>query len=509
MAQNYFRSSLPTESALIERIEDSRGPNSVLFGIASPGGLINSTTKQAQGARSFQKGSFTHQDHVFDRYEPQVNSPQLLRGDPNQLMNDNTNNPYADQLYLEGGWQRALSDEASDTGRMMLSTEFDAKRWGNYRVALLTEYDKSFTGSATYREMWVDPGTGLAAVNTIPENPANLVCRRTYLTEGDWAGYHIDGPGRNALFKNIHDPITGRTLSSDWIPSSGSSPREVYTTTKSYMAAAQARYFQGRLIIAGGARRDELDEYQQGRMRDSRGVWIEARAPDQTDPTQTATWASNVGTNKTLGVVYHATPWLSVFYNQADNISLPARGQTRLPDDGTPGVRIPLEPPKGKGQDVSLAIEMFGGKVQTRATYYTTSGEKQSTTSPGPLIDANRRVIDALQSAGRIGADEAATRLILGSHGLFDHKSEGLEFQTTVNVTRRFRMQGSYSYTKASQENQYIEWRAWHAQNVDFLSKVNTTGIVTSTGRTVAEEIVFYQTTENGLNEYIDSDGSL
>jgi iron complex outermembrane receptor protein len=701
VAQNYFRSSLPTESALVERIEDSRGPNSVLFGIASPGGLLNSTTKQAQGARSFQKGSFTlgsfnswrgaldvnrrllggklavrlntvynrtntfrhwqyqesqrahlagkyllsdrtsiraefergqinsnqpradnltnsvllwhdsgrptfatqtanaalgvtrqstavtaprvtvisnngvaqamrgtlitssagrggtgtltepgltddsiniggpkqdrfsrfnqfsayvehrfarhtflevaynHQDHTFDRHDPQVNSPQLLRGDPNQFMNDNTRNPYAGQLYLEGGWQRSLSDDVSDTGRIMISTELDARKWGNYRVAVLTEYDKSFTGSATYREMWVDAGTGLAAFNAMPENTANLVYRRTYLNEGDWKGYHIDGPGKGGLFQNIRDPITGRTLSSDWIPSSGSSPREVYTTTKSYMAAAQARYFEGRLIFAGGIRRDELDEYQQGRMRDARGVWIEARDPDRADPTQTAAWASNVGTNKTLGVVYHATPWLSVFYNKADNISLPARGQTRLPDDGTPGVRIPLEPPKGKGQDVGLAIEMFGGKVQTRATYYTTSGEKQSTTSPGPLIEANQRVIDALRSAGRIGAAEAASRLILGSHGLFDHKSEGLEFQTTVNVTRQFRLQGSYSYTKVSQENQYLEWRAWHAQNVDFLSKVNTTGVVTSTGRTVAEEIVFYQTTDNGLNEYIESDGSL
>ena len=86
------------------------------------------------------------------------------------------------------------------------------------------------------------------------------------------------------------------------------------------MAAAQARYFQGKLIIAGGVRRDELDEYQQGRMRDARGVWIEARDPDQADPTQAPAWASNVGTNKTLGVVYHATPWLSVFYNYLERL---------------------------------------------------------------------------------------------------------------------------------------------------------------------------------------------
>jgi iron complex outermembrane recepter protein len=59
VSQNYFRTNIPAESALIERIEDARGPNSVLFGIASPGGLINSMTKQAQFGRSFRKASIT------------------------------------------------------------------------------------------------------------------------------------------------------------------------------------------------------------------------------------------------------------------------------------------------------------------------------------------------------------------------------------------------------------------------------------------------------------------
>src|SRR5688572_10813134 len=57
LAQNYFNWRIPVETALVDRIEDSRGPNSVLFGIASPGGLINSMSKQAQTTRSFRHGS--------------------------------------------------------------------------------------------------------------------------------------------------------------------------------------------------------------------------------------------------------------------------------------------------------------------------------------------------------------------------------------------------------------------------------------------------------------------
>jgi outer membrane receptor for ferric coprogen and ferric-rhodotorulic acid len=59
-ARNYFpTANIPTESGLIGRIEDSRGPNSVLFGIGSPGGIINVSTKQAEFGRDFQRVSLS------------------------------------------------------------------------------------------------------------------------------------------------------------------------------------------------------------------------------------------------------------------------------------------------------------------------------------------------------------------------------------------------------------------------------------------------------------------
>ena len=45
---NFFKSDFPTDTFNTERIDQSRGPNSVLFGIGSPGGIINATTKRAQ-----------------------------------------------------------------------------------------------------------------------------------------------------------------------------------------------------------------------------------------------------------------------------------------------------------------------------------------------------------------------------------------------------------------------------------------------------------------------------
>ncbi|MDO8544519.1 MAG: TonB-dependent receptor [Opitutaceae bacterium] len=698
VARNYFRWSIPAETALVERIEDSRGPNSVLFGIASPGGLINSMTKQAQTGRAFRKVSltagsydswraaldlnqptanrklafrlntvfnrtnsfrhwmyqehrrahlagkyilsdqtriraefergelnsnqprhdnlynfyllwndsgrptfptqvanaalgvarnstnvaaprvtyisnndlamamrgmmitnatgpygtgtitdtrvsdpsiniggpsqdrfqrfstysafldhqftkhsflevaFNHQDIKFDRLNPQVETPQRLRGDPNQRLNDSSVNPFAGQIYLEGGWQRNVSRNLSDTGRMTFSTGHDARKWGSYRFAALAEYEKSFDGGNGMEEYWVDAATGLPAFNPIAENGQNQTFRRTYPIERDWATYYLNGPGRKGggLLSNVRDPITGRLLSTDWFPAGSGSPNEVYSTRKAGMLVAQARYFDGRVILAGGLRRDDLDEYQQGRMRDPvTGAWTYARDPRDANPSTQPVWTNNVGRNKTFGVVYHPLPWLSFYYNRADNITLPAN-QQRLPDNGVPGNPLPISPPKGTGEDFGFALSLLENKAYARATYFSTRGERQSTTSPSALRSANTRIIQALYDNRLITQQELTDRNNTGGHGLFDHASEGLELQLTANPSKNWRLQANYAYLDAVEENLFLEWVAWHAQNVQYLSKFNTAGIVTSAGRTIQDEIAFYLPT---LDEYTENDG--
>ncbi len=46
-ARNFFEYELPTDTYNVGRVEDARGPNAILFGIAQAGGLINTYTKQA------------------------------------------------------------------------------------------------------------------------------------------------------------------------------------------------------------------------------------------------------------------------------------------------------------------------------------------------------------------------------------------------------------------------------------------------------------------------------
>ncbi|MSU49521.1 MAG: TonB-dependent receptor [Opitutus sp.] len=46
-ARNYFEFDYPIDTYIAERLDESRGPNAILFGFGSPGGIVNSSTKQA------------------------------------------------------------------------------------------------------------------------------------------------------------------------------------------------------------------------------------------------------------------------------------------------------------------------------------------------------------------------------------------------------------------------------------------------------------------------------
>ncbi|MDQ8183126.1 TonB-dependent receptor plug domain-containing protein [Pelagicoccus sp. SDUM812005] len=67
-ARNFFRYDLPVDVFNTERLDESRGPNSILFGVGSAGGIVNVATKQA----------FTNQD--FTRLQFQLASENGRRG---------------------------------------------------------------------------------------------------------------------------------------------------------------------------------------------------------------------------------------------------------------------------------------------------------------------------------------------------------------------------------------------------------------------------------------------
>jgi len=442
--------------------------------------------------KTFVELAYNNQWHNFDRYDPGQTSSRLF-GDPNQYLGDGTANPHAGQLYVENLGNRRYQETLSDSVRLMLSTEYNAKKWGNYRVGVYYDYSHSYLGYAGASEIWVDAATGAPAFNTTPENSYNRVYRRRYVTENAWSTYYADTPFKTGLLKNVTDPVTGRTLSSAWVGSSTGGIYESYTDQKTLMAAGQAYYFSNRLVLAGGVRRDSITTHQLGTKRDSvTGQIVQAHTDEEATGGTTCTY-QNICRTKTLGAVYHVMPWFSLSANYSDNIQ-PAAGSLVLPPSGLPGQLVPAELPRGVGKDYGVTFTLFDGRLSLRALYFDTESRYNRTTFSTHVRDANTLILDTLLAEGLITQSEYDTRNNVGTTGQYSYKSTGYEFEATANITKNFRLQSKYSVTDAVQSDMFLEWKAWDKQNVQWLSKFDTKNIVcTGDTATIAEEVAYYQ----------------
>jgi hypothetical protein len=60
-------------------------------------------------------------------------------------------------------------------------------------------------------------------------------------------------------------------------------------------------------------------------------------------------------------------------------------------------------------------------------------------------------------------------------------------------LTPNWRLQGSVAHTDAVEENMFLEWKAWQKQIEAWLATRNTAGVVSSTARTVQQELALIQ----------------
>jgi iron complex outermembrane receptor protein len=76
---DYFTSITPTDPYRVGRYEDNRGPNSILFGLGSPGGLINETSKVANTARN--SAQVRYSTGSFQRSRLELDANKVLKKD--------------------------------------------------------------------------------------------------------------------------------------------------------------------------------------------------------------------------------------------------------------------------------------------------------------------------------------------------------------------------------------------------------------------------------------------
>lgn len=110
---NFFQTDLRLDHFNTERIEQSRGPNSILFGLGSPGGVVNVSTKRANVQRTF--GSITQRVSsndgwrtVIDLNHPLIDGKLSLRAaavrDHKETWRHHEYDNQ-DRIYLTAAWQ--------------------------------------------------------------------------------------------------------------------------------------------------------------------------------------------------------------------------------------------------------------------------------------------------------------------------------------------------------------------------------------------------------------------
>jgi outer membrane receptor protein involved in Fe transport len=194
--RNFFVQRNIVDSYNVERYDFGRGPNAVMFGNGSLGGVSSSTTKRALTNRS------------FEAVQLSVGSWRNYRGtvDVNRPVNDNVALRFAGVLTDRDGWRMKEFDRRK--AAFLTTTVKPAK---NLEVRLEGEYltKRANTGFTTLNELfagWDGRTTYNApmALRTLPSNSAALGVNRR------GANYFVYDPfsGQNAIMNYQNDPLT-------------------------------------------------------------------------------------------------------------------------------------------------------------------------------------------------------------------------------------------------------------------------------------------------------------
>lgn len=169
-ARNYFKWSVPTDTYNVGRVEDSRGPNSVLFGIGSAGGIINVATKQATLKRNTREISLS--GGSFSSWRATLDANQPLGDKAAVRFNAVTNNTRYFQPY-----------RYSESQRAHLAAKYEVASW----LTLRAEYEKGEVESNSGRlsgifdsmSRWIDAGRPLFAATAPTSDFTALGARLT------------------------------------------------------------------------------------------------------------------------------------------------------------------------------------------------------------------------------------------------------------------------------------------------------------------------------------------
>jgi outer membrane receptor protein involved in Fe transport len=395
----------------------------------------------------FMELAYNHLDATFFNMDPTGLSMNIY-GNPNShfLTLDGTEtDEYAGMYYTESRWTRRGRIQEIDQFRFSGSYSFElGEKLGRHQLAVLYEtYDEDHKRRQG-RQYLESPVFHNDAVNR-----ANEIHYRQYFNAGDYENMYA-APWDDDLTVTI-DGVTYGTV---WNPTGSTAAFNDQYKQKTYMGVIQSFWWNERIVTTFGYRTDERDLFEGGSVRNAQGFW------EPSDDRELGTFTTYKPDTKTFGIVGHVTDWMSVLYNQSSSVTLANTNMRVLPDSLSP------DPSDNDGKDVGFNFGFMDGKLNVRATYYTSKAEGQANYSAGSrAINRFNAIWDelALNRLDDNGEEIPGTALItqeeadaeevnLGAH-YFNSESEGYEFRVTANPTRNWTLIANFSITENEHNN--------------------------------------------------------
>jgi outer membrane receptor protein involved in Fe transport len=320
------------------------------------------------------EAAFNRQRESRSQNRPTGFAEVVLRVDPNAVRPAASNalgvvtatepNPNVGRYYIEGrNYGLLIADRTIDDYRLTTSYRLDLtsrSRWlGRHDLAALVSRTDTLNRDDTLDNRNITP-VGNAVFPLDVTNGNNQVLRRTYLdfSNPDPRWHGLADPNRYRL--------AGQAGITEAMVRVGDAGRDFLTRADTAMLATQSRWFDGRVVVTGGFRRDRLRVWTDTIDTDGDGDLNEHRAAvTRLYPRRQQNGRKNFdeGDTKTFGAVVHPLPWLAAFYNQSNSF----RPQSNQDINGALiGNR------KGEGQDYGLRFRLWDSKVNLSIARYTT-----------------------------------------------------------------------------------------------------------------------------------------
>ena len=389
-------------------------------------------------------------------------SPTTVTGAPN---------PRAGQPFVEVLPNQRNQKIANDDVRLSGSYEFTLGRFlGRHRLGGFFERRTEETANLNMlRKIVVAPPNTTSA-----DNANNSLRYRTYVD--------LKGPIDKIASANFRDDPSGRSA---WI--SGNAATDVKRITDTMMFATQSYFWRDRIVATLGYRDDALKNYDSTAVRGpAYGPFAQGDLVGVRDTTP----VKKSGQTRTQGVVVHATPWLSAFFNTSSSFNLAGATNRLAPNAPAPNA-------EGVSDDLGLKISLLGGKVFATVTHFKTAAQHDTASLNQGVSSAGINLIwDALNTTILPGH----ARTILAENNLnidsvrtdfnsytLDTSAQGWEYEVVANPTSAWRLSFNFADRTASQTNTAPELFAYMAK-YRALWEANST-VLTSATQTIGGQL--------------------